>query len=430
MKGEGARPTVRLSDAQRLDWLRLIRTEGVGPRTFRKLLNHFGGAGEALANLPDLARSRRVAVPRIATVADVERELEAAGRIGVRHIATGEAGYPAALAAIDDAPPLLAVRGHEAALAAPGVAIVGSRNASAAGQQMARTLAADLGRAGYTVVSGLARGIDARAHEASLDTGTVAVLAGGHDRVYPAEHEALLARIIERGVAVSEMPMGWEPRGRDFPRRNRLVSGLSLGVVLVEAARRSGSLITARFALEQGRDVFAVPGSPLDPRAEGTNDLIRQGATLVTQAEDVIAVLQPMIGRSGEGGSMREGAPSPSDDDPLFDEVDYFAEEPPREGGLGPQANAVPAWAPRDVSGAKQPSGGPPPGGDPATLVRGLIGPAPVSIDELVRASGLHPREVHLALHELRTLGLPLTTGGALVSLAPDSLAPDREPRT
>lgn len=424
MSGEGARPTVRLSDAQRLDWLRLIRTEGVGPRTFRKLLNHFGGAGEALANLADLAHSRRVSVPRIATLAEAKREMEAAARLGIRYVATGEASYPTPLAAIDDAPPLLALRGHEAALAAPGVAIVGSRNASAAGQQMARTLATDLGRAGFAVVSGLARGIDARAHEASLDTGTVAVLAGGHDRVYPPEHEALLARILERGVAVSEMPMGWEPRGRDFPRRNRLVSGLSLGVVLVEAARRSGSLITARFALEQGRDVFAVPGSPLDPRAEGTNDLIRQGATLVTQADDVIAVLQPMIGQGGDSGSMREGAP-PSSDDPLFDEVDYFADQPLQEGGLGSAPSVAARVILRDPVGAERPLGALPAGGDPASVVRGLIGPVPVSIDELVRVSGLHPREVHLALHELRTLGLPLTTGGALVSLAPDPLAPE-----
>src|SRR5438128_5484892 len=177
------------------------------------------------------------------------------------------------------------------------VAIVGSRNASAAGAKMAGRLARDLGQAGFAIVSGLARGIDAAAHRASLPSGTIAVLAGGLDRIYPPEHADLLDSILVDGVALSEMPLGWEPRARDFPRRNRLISGLALGLVVVEAARRSGSLITVRFALEQGREVFAVPGSPLDPRAEGTNGLLKQGATLVTSAADVIAVIEPILGR-------------------------------------------------------------------------------------------------------------------------------------
>ena len=223
--------------------------------------------------------------------------MKAARARGVEFVALGEPDYPPRLQMIDDAPPLLAVRGTLAALALPLVAIVGSRNASAAGVKFAERLARDLGNAGFGTVSGLARGIDAAAHRASLATGTVAVLAGGHEHIYPAEHGDLLEAILAEGAAISEMPLAWEPRARDFPRRNRLISGLSVGVVIVEAARRSGSLITARLAGEQGREVFAVPGSPLDPRAEGTNGLLKQGATLVTEAADVIAVLEPILGR-------------------------------------------------------------------------------------------------------------------------------------
>ena len=212
--------------------------------------------------------------------------------------------------------------------------MVGSRNASAAGLTFAERLARELGEAGYVVVSGLARGIDTRAHRAALETGTVAVLAGGHDRIYPSENEPLLRRASSRtaGAVVSEMPLGWEPRGRDFPRRNRIVSGLSYGVVVVEAARRSGSLITARFALEQGREVFAVPGSPLDPRAEGTNDLIRQGATLCASAEHVTSVLAPLLASGPSPDlSAREGQPS-TDVEDLWDELDLPGVSPaPKE---------------------------------------------------------------------------------------------------
>lgn len=407
MTGTAARPVVRLTDAQRLDWLRLIRTEGVGPRTFRKLVNHFGGAAEALRELPGLARQRGVSVPRIATVAQAEREIEQATRLGAAFVATGEPDYPVPLAAIADAPPLIALRGDRRCLAAPTVAIVGSRNASAAGQQFARSLAAGLGRAGYTVVSGLARGIDAQAHEASLATGTVAVLAGGHEHPYPPEHAGLLERLVETGVALSEMPIGWEPRGRDFPRRNRLVSGLSLGIVLIEAARKSGSLITARFALEQGREVMAVPGSPLDPRAEGTNDLIRQGATLVTGVDDVLEVLEPLVARTVTQPPQAREQALTDPDEPLFDEVDYFAEggsarplalrdtpPPPAAQGTGPGAAA-----------------------NPATTIAGLLGPSPVSVDDLIRLSALHPGAVHLALYELESRGLLERHAGTKVSL-------------
>ena len=218
-----------------------------GPRTFRALLNHCGGARSALEALPALARRGGGAMaPKIYSRAEAEREIEIAEECGAQFIALGEADYPRRLQAIDDAPPLIAVRGNRAALALPAVAVVGSRNASAAGLKLTERIAGGLGEAGFAVVSGLARGIDAAAHRASLATGTIAVLAGGHDRVYPAEHQGLLDEILPMGVALTEMPLGWEPRGRDFPRRNRLISGLSLGVVIVEAAKRSGSLITAR----------------------------------------------------------------------------------------------------------------------------------------------------------------------------------------
>src|SRR5216683_3063446 len=291
--------TTHLTDEQRIDWLRLIRSDNVGPRTFRSLLNHCGSAGLALKRLPDLARRGGAARPmRICTEADARAELAAGRKLGVSLLAPGEAGYPPRLATLDDAPPLLAVRGATETLMRPMIAIVGSRNASGAGLKFAGQLARDLGEAGFVIISGLARGIDQSAHRASVASGTVAVLAGGHDRIYPREHEDLLAAIIDsKGAAISEMPLGHEPRARDFPRRNRLISGAALGVVVVEAAHRSGSLITARMAAEQGREVFAVPGSPLDPRAAGTNDLIKQGATLTTEASDVINAVAPIMER-------------------------------------------------------------------------------------------------------------------------------------
>ncbi|MGH6677916.1 MAG: DNA-processing protein DprA, partial [Bradyrhizobium sp.] len=270
-----------------------------GPRTFLSLVRHCGSASAALARLPELARrgggSRTL---RICSEVDARAELAACQKRGVRLLAPGEIGYPPRLATIEDAPPLLAVCGVLDALMRPSIAVVGSRNASAAGLKFAQRLARDLGEAGFAIVSGLARGIDQAAHRASVATGTVAVLAGGHDRIYPPEHADLLATIIAvNGAAISEMPLGHEPRARDFPRRNRLISGAALGVVVVEAAQRSGSLITARMAAEQGREVFAVPGSPLDPRAAGTNGLIKLGASLVTEAADVIQAVEPIMER-------------------------------------------------------------------------------------------------------------------------------------
>ncbi|HZH51634.1 MAG TPA: DNA-processing protein DprA [Microvirga sp.] len=392
----------RLTDEQRLDWLRLIRSESVGPRTFRALVNRYGGASAALEALPDLARKGGRLLLKVATRAEAEREMAAAARLGVRFIAMGEPDYPKALQAVDTAPPLIAVRGSADVLAKPCVAIVGSRNASAAGLTFAERLARQLGEAGYAVVSGLARGIDTRAHRASLDTGTVAVLAGGHDRIYPAENEALLLSIAERGGAViSEMPFGWEPRGRDFPRRNRIVSGLSYGVVVVEAARRSGSLITARFALEQGREVFAVPGSPLDPRAEGTNDLIRDGATLCADIEHVTSVLDPLIVAGPRTDSSAQEPRHVPGIEELWDEFDLPEVQ---RAPLGPVPDD--GFFEEGATAREADAG----------LVA-LLGPSPVAIDDLVRQSGLSIRVVQTALLELELAGRLERHGGNAVSL-------------
>ncbi len=367
--------SVHLTDEQRLDWLRLIRSDNIGPRTFRALVNHYGGARAALAALPDLARRGGASGPaRVYPRADAEREMDAARELGATFVALGEADYPLRLQMIDDAPPLVALRGKLSVLSLPTVAVVGARNASAAGVKFAERLARELGQAGFATVSGLARGIDAAAHRASLATGTIAVLAGGHDRIYPAEHADLLDSILHEGVALSEMPFGWEPRSRDFPRRNRLISGLAVGVVVIEAARRSGSLITARLALEQGREVFAVPGSPLDPRAEGSNSLLKQGATLVTEAEDVIAVLRPILGQF-------EVPP---------------AEEPEPPMPTLPAAEAA---------------------ADERKRIVGLLGPTPVLIDDLVRLSGSSAAVVRTVLLELEIAGRLERQAGGLVSL-------------
>jgi DNA processing protein len=380
MSGQGddlfARPTaaIRLTDRQRLDWLRLSRSENVGPRPFRELINIYGSAGAALDALPELSRRGGARSIRVATLAEAEREMARAAAFGVSFVAIGERDYPDRLRRIASAPPLVALRGDPSCLARPMAGLVGSRNASIAGIKMAALLARGLGEAGFTTVSGLARGIDAAAHEASLATGTVAVLAGGQDHVYPAEHEPLLARILAAGgAAISEMPMGHEPRARDFPRRNRLIAGLSVGVVVVEAAERSGSLITARLALEENREVFAVPGSPLDPRAEGTNRLLKQGATLVTSVDDVLAVLRPILTQPPDETAMEE-------DEVAMEEAD--------------------------------------PGDDGRQRILGLLGPVPVTVDDVVRASGLGVAAVRVALLELELAGRLHRDSGGRVSLA------------
>lgn len=391
---------MNLTDEQRLDWLRLIRSENVGPRTFRALINQFGGAAAALEALPDLARRGGRLLLKVTSREEAEKEMAAATRLGVRFVAMGEPDYPKTLQAVDTAPPLIAVRGSTDVLGKPSVAIVGSRNASASGLTFAERLSRQLGEAGYAVISGLARGIDTRAHKATLETGTVAVLAGGHDRVYPSENEPLLRAIVEQGGAViSEMPMGWEPRGRDFPRRNRIVSGLSYGVVVVEAARRSGSLITARFALEQGREVFAVPGSPLDPRAEGTNDLIREGATLCAGVEHITSVLEPLIASGPRlDGGIEEPDHRPGTEE-LWDELDL--PDVPRA-----PVTAVPADPAFSV---EEPSA-------EVGLIE-LLGPSPIAVDDLVRQSGLSIRTVQMTLLELEIAGRLERHGGNAVSL-------------
>ncbi|MGO4571046.1 DNA-processing protein DprA [Microvirga sp. 2TAF3] len=392
----------RLTDEQRLDWLRLIRSENVGPRTFRALVNQFGGASAALDALPDLARRGGRLLLKVTSRAEAEKEMAAAARLGARFVAMGEPDYPKTLQAVDTAPPLIAVRGSSDILAKPSVAIVGSRNASAAGLTFAERLSRQLGEAGYVVVSGLARGIDTRAHKATLETGTVAVLAGGHDKVYPSENEPLLRAIVEQGGAViSEMPFGWEPRGRDFPRRNRIVSGLSYGVVVVEAARRSGSLITARFALEQGREVFAVPGSPLDPRAEGTNDLIREGATLCAGIEHITSVLEPLVATGLRSDIGVEEPLHLAGTEELWDELDLPDVPRPPVGAVTPDTGVF-----EDRGGIQAEVG-----------VIDLLGPSPVSIDDLVRQSGLPIRVVQMALLELEIAGRLERHGGNAVSL-------------
>jgi DNA processing protein len=395
----------RLSDEQRLAWLRLIRSESVGPRTFQALVNRFGGAAAALEALPGIPRSTGRPGLKLMSREEAEREIEATARLGGRFVATGEPEYPKTLQAIDSAPPLIAVRGETKVLAKPMVAIVGSRNASAAGLTFTERLARTLGEAGYVVVSGLARGIDTRSHRGSLTTGTVAVLAGGHARVYPADNEPLLEKIVaEGGAAVSEMPIEWEPRGRDFPRRNRIVSGLSYGVVVVEAARKSGSLITARFALEQGREVFAVPGSPLDPRAEGTNDLIRQGATLCASAEHVIEALAARIGS--------EEPPTKTAREPGFhpyDEIDELWEELPLSGEPSAASESG-----RELLFDEPADEAPK---SPASALVTLLGPAPISPDDLARQSGLPIRAVHGILLELELAGKLIRHPGSGVSL-------------
>jgi DNA processing protein len=378
-EGGARRIGIALTDRQRIAWLRLIRSDNVGPATFRDLINHFGSAEAALAMLPELSsRGGASRTVRIATVDEAERELERAHRLGARFIGIGEPDYPAALRQIDGAPPLLAAKGRSGATIRPSVGVVGSRNASISGAKFAAMIARDVGRAGYTITSGLARGIDTAAHRASLDTGTIAVLAGGLDQPYPPENLSLLDEITDgEGLAVSEMPFGWEPRARDFPRRNRLIAGISLGVVVVEAAQRSGSLITARMAGDFGRLVFAVPGSPLDPRCHGTNGLLKEGAIVTTGPQDVLDALAP----------LSQMAPPPSS----------VIEEPEQEEGGR-------SFLPPDDSERQQ--------------IVSALGPTPVEIDDIIRHTGLDASAVYLVLLELDIAGRLHRHSGGLVSIA------------
>lgn len=353
----------QLNDQERRAWLSLSRTEQVGPVTFHNLIARFGSAGAALENLPRMAARGGRGNFALPDPAQANAEIAALAKLGGRLIASCEAEYPAGLAALEAPPPLISILGHPHLLKKDMVAMVGARNASALARKFTDTLSRDLGFAGLVIASGLARGIDASAHEAALAVGTVAVVAGGVDIVYPPENQKLYDAIRERGVIVSEMRLGEAPQARHFPRRNRIISGLSRGVVVVEAAERSGSLITAQYALDQGREIFAVPGSPLDPRAKGTNRLIREGATLTESAEDVLAVLRPMLG-GGFGEPDGAGVTAP----PALAELDS-------------QADRI------------------------RSRLEEALGPAPVDIDELIRQLGAPAGAVLTVILELELAG-------------------------
>ncbi len=373
----GEMTTGTFTQGERLATLRLIRTEHVGPVTYRQLLTRFGSAEKALAALPDLARRGGGRQPRIATADAARAELAAAEQQGVSLLCLGEAAYPPLLAGLEDAPPVLFLRGRAALLRQRAVALVGARNASGNGRRFAEQLAQGLAREGLTVVSGLARGIDAAAHEGALAvTGdTVAVVAGGADIVYPPEHGALTRRIVHAGALLAEMPLGTQPQARHFPRRNRLISGLSLAVVVVEAAPRSGSLITARFAGEQGREVLAVPGSPLDPRAQGCNLLIREGATLVQSVADILEALGPAARRPlAEPAAPYKGAAQADEGD---------------DTGLAAARRAV----------------------------LELLSPVPLAVDEVIRRCQLSPSLVQIVLLELELAGRLERQAGNRVAL-------------
>ena len=345
------------------------------------MLHRFGSARAALDALPLLARrGERAKTITAVTRVDAEAELAELHRAGARLVCWGEPGYPGALAAIEDAPPILTVLGEAQLLQQPMIAVVGARNASANGRRFARDLAAELGRSGLVVISGLARGIDGAAHLGGLETGSIAVVAGGADVVYPAENRGLYDALVRQGAVVAELPLGTEPQARHFPRRNRIISGMALGVVVVEAAARSGSLITARLALEQGREVFAVPGSPLDPRARGCNDLLRHGATLTENAADILSQLGPQL-RGAE--PLRPNRPVAM----------------PVALQLPSQSTAHPV---SEEAGQE--------------LILGRLGPTPVAVDELVRQCQMSAAAVATLLLELELAGRVERHPGNLVS--------------
>ena len=352
--------------------LRLIRSPSIGPVTFRQLLARFGSAKAALAAVPDLAARGGGRSPNLIAAAAAEKEIAQVEGLGARYLVLGQGLYPRLLAELDNAPPLIMAKGDLNLLERPLVAIVGARNASAAACRFARGLAHDLGDAGAVVVSGLARGIDSAAHDGALASGTIGVVAGGIDIFYPPENEGRQRAMMEKGLVLAEMPPGTEPHARHFPYRNRIIAGLSLGTVVIEAAPRSGSLITARLATEAGREVMAVPGSPLDPRAQGCNSLIRDGATLVQSAADVMETLTPLAGRVASPRSHFE-----------------------------PETRSEPADSDDE---ARQ-------------MVEELLGPSPAPVDEIVRLSGLASGIVQMVLLELDLAGRIDRHAGGKVSL-------------
>lgn len=368
--------SVPLTEAQRRAWLRLARTPNVGPVTFAQLIARFGTAEAALDALPRLVQRGGGDKTRVPSKDEIDRELESLAKIGGRLLASCEPEFPRGLAAADPAPPVISALGHITLLQRETVAVVGARNASALGRRLAAMLAKDLAEAGFAVASGLARGIDTAAHEGALANGTVAVVAGGVDNIYPPENVALYERIRAEGCIVSEMPFGKSPQARHFPRRNRIISGLSRGVVVVEASEGSGSLITANYALEQGREIFSVPGSPLDPRAKGTNRLIRDGATLIESAHDVLTVLRPIMGRDFTEPSASSPR-SPTDSVATDAEADRIR-----------------------------------------TRLEEALGPAPVEVDELVRQCNSTVSAVLSVLLELELAGRLARHSGNRVSWA------------
>lgn len=366
-----------LTAAERTAWLRLSRTENIGPITFYKLIERYGSAEKALERLPDLSKRGGRAKPLSAISKDeAEDEVESLEKIDGRLIAHCEPDYPPLLATIEDAPPLIAVIGHAHLLQRPCVAIVGARNASLNGRKLAEKISRELAAEKYTVVSGLARGIDTAAHQGALSGGTAAVLAGGIDVVYPKENQELYEQISEQGVIVAESPLGAQPQARHFPRRNRIVSGLSLGTAVIEAAMKSGSLITARMAGEQGRDVFAVPGSPLDPRAQGANYLLKDGAVLIESARDIIQHV------SGFGRR------------PLAE---------PELPGLSGQPPAVPDISEAEAAQARE-------------KVLEILDLTPIAVDEIIRECQFSTAAVLAALLELELAGRILRHPGNKVS--------------
>jgi DNA processing protein len=347
-----------------------VRSPGIGPVTYRQLIARFGTPAAALVAVPDLARRGGGRAPALRTRQEAEREIARVEKLGAKWLALGQGLYPRLLAELEDAPPLLIAKGNLGLLDRQAVAIVGARNASAAACRFARGLAHDLGEQGLVVVSGLARGIDSAAHDGALESGTIGVVAGGIDVFYPPENEERQKVLYERGLVLAEMPPGTEPRARHFPYRNRIIAGISAGTVVVEAAPRSGSLITARLAAEAGREVMAVPGSPLDPRAQGCNQLIRDGATLVQNAADVVEAIRPYE-------TQVHSAPAP---------YEAAAEE----------------WLD---------------GEDVLARVEGLLGPSPVPVDEIIRLSGGSSGSVQMALLELDLGGRLDRHAGGKVSL-------------
>ena len=379
-------------EEERLAWLRLLRSRRVGATTFHRLMREHGSAADALAALPGVARAAGVHDYHPCPESVAEAELRAARRAGAQMVAIGSPEYPPLLAQLPDAPPILWALGDASLLQRPLLAMVGARNASSLGTRMARRLAAGLGEAGHVVVSGLARGIDAAAHLAALEHGTIAVMAGGVDVIYPTENAALAGEIAERGLRISEQPFGLLPRARHFPQRNRIISGLAAGVVVVEAAARSGSLITARGALDQGREVFAVPGHPFDGRASGCNMLIRDGATLVRGPEDVIDAL-------ADGHPATRDAPTPAASPTTG--ADTAADAQGKAGG-GHAPHPVPPVAPAALR---------------ARILRHL-GPSPLAEDQLIRDMKLPPSVLSPELTFLELEGKVSRQPGGLISLA------------